>query len=53
MYAAGTGFTPMVGLILQAAQLDPNPDRLVKTNIYYSSPIELLTLSVLLSELLV
>ncbi|KAI0224218.1 Cytochrome b5 reductase 4 [Lamellibrachia satsuma] len=27
MYAAGTGFTPMAGLILQAAQLNLNPDR--------------------------
>ena len=36
MYAAGTGFTPMVGLILQAAQLDLNPDRLVETNVFIS-----------------
>ena len=36
MYAAGTGFTPMVGLILQAAQLDLNPDRLVETIVFIS-----------------
>ena len=33
MYAAGTGFTPMAGLILQAAELDPNPSRSVQSEV--------------------